>query len=224
MRLSEIVLRIKQRMRPFVPFGSSSIIRGNLDEIRIRSIFDFGCGDGMLLQAVRRAMKNKRHIYSVGLDIFAPHLRTARARSTHDGYILCDLRRLPLRCKSVDAVLASNVLEHLEKEQGWELIEEMEKVAREKVLIVVPNGFLLRQAFGGNVYEEHKSPWRPVELERRGYVIKGSGMPNGIPTCQPDVMNCPHHIFVDLLTIVAGPFVHFFPRFAGQIICTKRLQ
>jgi SAM-dependent methyltransferase len=223
MKLSEILLGIRHKIRPFVPFGSSSIISGNLDETHVRSIIDFACGDGSLLQAVRRAMKNNRQVYSVGLDIFAPYLRKARARSTYDDYILCDVEWLPLRCKSSDVVLASNILEHLEKEQGWKLLEEAERVAREKVLIVVPNGFLLRQAFGGNVYEEHKSAWRNVELKRRGYGIRGSGLPNRLPTCQRGVKNY-LSILVDLLTIMAGPFVHLLPSFASQIICTKRLQ
>jgi SAM-dependent methyltransferase len=222
MKLSETLLGVRQNIRPFVPFGSSSIIGGNLDETDVRSICDLACGDGTLLQAVRKAMKNNRQVYSVGLDIFAPYLRRAHARSTHDDYILCDVKRLPLRCKSVDAVLASNVLEHLEKEQGWKLLKETERVAREKVLIVVPNGFQIRQAFAGNVYEEHKSAWRPMEFERYGYGIRGSGAPNSLPTCQPGAKNY-LVILVDLLTIMTGPFVRLFPNFASQIICTKRL-
>ena len=43
--------------------------------------------------------------------------------------------------RSFDAVIALELLEHLNKEEGYELIHNMERWARSKVIVSTPNGF-----------------------------------------------------------------------------------
>jgi len=54
---------------------------------------------------------------------------------------LCDVRKLPFKQKSFDTVLCMEVIEHLEKEEAIRLIEDMEKIARKKIIITTPVGF-----------------------------------------------------------------------------------
>jgi hypothetical protein len=72
-----------------------------------------------------------------------------------------------------DAVLALDVIEHLEKAKGVRLIETMEKIAKKKVLIITPNGFVPQGAGAKNLFQVHLSGWTVGELKMLRYEIRG---------------------------------------------------
>jgi len=67
---------------------------------------------------------------------------------------------------SFDCVLASDVIEHFSKEEGYKLIEMMEKIARRKVIIYTPNGFLKQGEYDNNPWQVHKSGWNVKEMKK----------------------------------------------------------
>ena len=74
---------------------------------------------------------------------------------------------------SVDSVFLLDVIEHLEKEVGRQVIIESERVAREQIVIFTPLGFMPQhvesnQADGwglsGSTVQEHRSGWEPEDF------------------------------------------------------------
>jgi hypothetical protein len=132
-----------------------------------RTVVDLGCGQSSPLPycAVE---------YTVGVDVhrgyFLDETRLARG---HSAYVEADVRRVAFRERSVDAVLALDVVEHLPKEDGWALIHSMERWARRKVILSTPNGFVPQPPDEKNAHQEHLSGWLPEEFTARGYRVCG---------------------------------------------------
>ena len=132
------------------------------------SVLDVGCGSSSPLSKVEKTF------YSEGLDIFSPDLKKIKKAKVHDTYVVgnvLDIDRI-YKGKKFDAVIALDVIEHLPKEKGWELMKKMEKLARKKVIIVTPNGFVPQKA-NDNPYQEHVSGWEVKEFQSRGYKLYG---------------------------------------------------
>lgn len=74
---------------------------------------------------------------------------------------------------SVDSIFLLDVIEHLEKEEGRQVIIESERVAREQVVIFTPLGFMPQHmegseadgwGLGGSAVQEHRSGWEPEDF------------------------------------------------------------
>lgn len=79
--------------------------------------------------------------------------------------------------KSVDTVILVDVIEHLEKEEGADLLRKTENIARNQVIIHTPLGFLPQYhpdgkdiwGLNGGAWQEHKSGWLPEDFEGDGW-------------------------------------------------------
>lgn len=136
------------------------------------SILDLACGQGKPMELIKYKMKVK---YSVGVDLFEPYLKEARAKKIHTKYILGDIRKVKFPPRSFDIVIASHVLEHLTKNEAWKVLSNMEKIAKKQVIMVAPIGMHYHPASDGNIYQIHKSAFIPKDLEERGYNIRRYG-------------------------------------------------
>lgn len=74
---------------------------------------------------------------------------------------------------SVDSIFLLDVIEHLEKEVGRQVIIESERVAREQIVIFTPLGFMPQHVendqadgwgLGGSTVQEHRSGWEPEDF------------------------------------------------------------
>lgn len=74
---------------------------------------------------------------------------------------------------SVDSIFLLDVIEHLEKEVGRQVIIESERVAREQIVIFTPLGFMPQHmessqadgwGLGGSTVQEHRSGWEPEDF------------------------------------------------------------
>lgn len=126
-----------------------------------RSVLDVGCGTNSPLGRFVQRVE-----YSVGVNAFGPALIQSRNARIHDDYRLMDVRDLEdaFQEKSFDCVLASDVMEHLTKEDGLKLVDAMERIARKKVVIFTPKGFLPQDAYSGNPMQRHLSGWTVFRL------------------------------------------------------------
>jgi SAM-dependent methyltransferase len=181
---------------------------------------DIGCGKGEPMRFINR----DKQFYAVGVDIFELYLRQCRHQNIHNDYVLCDVRRLPFREKSFNTVLCLEVLEHLERGDGQRLLQAIEKIARHQVIISTPAGTYKQEAYDDNPHQEHRYIWIPSEMKRFGYKVRGCGLRNirgmsGIQSPLPKVLRP----LVDIVWILAGPLVHFFPKLGGDMVCTKEL-
>jgi hypothetical protein len=74
---------------------------------------------------------------------------------------------------SVDTVFLVDVIEHLEKEEGRQLLARTEAVARRQIAVFTPLGFVPqhhadgKDAWGldGGSWQEHKSGWEPEDFD-----------------------------------------------------------
>jgi hypothetical protein len=125
-------------------------------------------------------LKRKIRAYTVGVDLHLPSLRDARKMNAHSDYIAADVRKLPIKEKSVDGVLCSQVIEHLMKAEGSELVDSLERTARIRVLIATPVGFIpyvsLRRDTSSNPLQVHKSGWTPNFFRLKGYSVRFQGL------------------------------------------------
>lgn len=134
-----------------------------------KSVLDVGCGDNSPLGKIQL------NIYSEGIDIYKRNIIRSRERKIHDHNKCEDIRKLSklYKDKSFDAVVSLDVIEHLEKTEAICLINQMEHIAKKKVIILTPNGFFIQDEVDGNKYQKHKSGWSVAELSSLGYRVYG---------------------------------------------------
>ena len=135
----------------------------------MQTVLDVGCGNNSPLAKV------KKTFYSVGLDVYKPNIVESKKAKIHDEYKLGDVLKLDKLFKpgSFDAVVALDIIEHLEKKDGYILLSQMEKVAKKKVIILTPYGFTQQHPYDGNPYQMHKSGWYIKDFIKRGYKVYG---------------------------------------------------
>jgi hypothetical protein len=93
--------------------------------------------------------------------------------------------------QSFDVVLACELIEHLKKEDGHQLLYELEKVARRLVIGTTPNGYLVQdpelspdEPWAKNPYQKHLCGWTAPELIKLGYSVVANA---AIPTDPRDI-------------------------------------
>jgi len=92
-------------------------------------VLDLGCGTGSLLDPLRR-----RGYRPLGLDVRPEGLASVRARDPDAWLVQAEADHLPLRDGSVDAVVALDVLEHVDDRA---VLAEVSRVLRPGGLLVV---------------------------------------------------------------------------------------
>lgn len=133
------------------------------------SVLDLGCGENSMLRFIPAPN------WTVGVDAWGTCVRTSRGRNIHHDYIMADITKLQLAEKSVDAIMLMEVLEHLTKEEGLSLLDKMKRIARKRIILTTPNGYL-PQDNPDNPFQKHKSGWEIDELQKMGFTdFRGVG-------------------------------------------------
>ncbi len=208
------------KLRPYVLFTALNTVWRNLDK-RNKSILDVGCGFGQPMSFLNR----HKQFFVVGADIFKPYLMKCREQGNHDNLVMCDVRHLPFKDKSFDAVVSMELLEHLEKDEGDKLLRDFEAISRHQIIISTPVGKYEQHTYHDNPYQEHRCIRTPSQFTQLGYQVRGHGLPyfggvGGIASRLPTIIRPLHR----LLWILPGPLVHFVPKISGDMVCIKKLQ
>jgi SAM-dependent methyltransferase len=134
------------------------------------AVLDVGCGGNSPLGRFAR-----RPARSVGVDLYLPWLQESRRKGIHDDCVALDVLQIERRFgpSAFDVLLCCDLLEHLDKADGEELLRQMEQVASRRVVVLTPNGFLPQEATWGNPYQVHRAGWTATELRARGYQVAG---------------------------------------------------
>lgn len=188
-----------------------------------KTVLDVGCGYPSPIK------KFSKKFHSVGLDAFQPAIEKSRADGIHNDYINAGVLEIGVRLadKSFDCVLAADLIEHLDKEEGLKLLRMMEKIAKKRVVISTPNGFIPQGDDGrnpwqipGNQWQIHRSGWTPGEMRAMGYKVIGI---NGLKSLRGEFGFLKHKPSIiwqpisDLTQIV----LRRFPSRTFQILCVK---
>jgi len=154
----------------FAPWLTRTYYICNVIDTYSDSLLDVGCGAGV----ESMLLAEKCSFRYVGLDIFRPYLVQAKKRlpKARANFILCDIRYLPIRDKTFDIALCMNVLEHLQREEGFKLIADLELVTRRQIIVWVPIGLFEPGALDNNPWQAHRSAWSEDDLTRLGFTVK----------------------------------------------------
>lgn len=202
----------------FLPLSPPWIIRYHIG--RSKTVLDVGCGEGSLMAKVN---SDKRYEV-VGIDLYLPYLKIAKATGVYKKLEQKDIKNICLPDKSFDAVLAHQVIEHLNKKDALKLLNKLEKIARHKVIISTPNGYVKYDPFeirDDNKLQKHKSGWTQKELEGYKYKVYGQGC--GFiyrPTGLLYKFRSFKHILVSISYLLAT-LSYFFPSTSAYLIAIK---
>lgn len=178
-------------------------------------VLELGCGVHSYLSTM------KPRAYSVGVDIYEPSARLAKENGVYDEVLVMNVMEVgsQLPEKSFDVVMAMDLIEHLNKTDGEELLRIMERLARKKVIIYTPNGYLEQGEEYGNPWQRHLSGWTADEMLERGYRVTGWG---GLKSLRPQfiITRKPRIVwrFIQSLTQL---YAISHPAHAFQILCVK---
>ena len=129
------------------------------------SILDVGCGVSSSLSKI------KRPFYLEGIDL-VPARSVDRIYNKYTKGNILYIEKY-YKNKSFDVVVLFHVLEHLKRSEGKKFLEKLEKIAKYKIIICTPNGFVPQDPLNGNIYQEHISGWFVKDFKARGYKIYG---------------------------------------------------
>lgn len=110
-------------------------LKGTLKDVPLHAtLLDVGTGLGDIpCRARELARRNGVELTTIGLDL-APALALA-SRSSIDFAVCADALRLPFVDSSVDIVMCSQLLHHFTGSEGAQLLREMNRVARVRVIV-----------------------------------------------------------------------------------------
>jgi hypothetical protein len=138
---------------------------------------------------------------TICVELFEPYLKYLQNTLSGERVItikedvLSFLKRQPSR--SIETIVVTDLIEHLSKEDGELLIQEIERTVQKQALIVTPKGFMPQHVgefetdaweFTGNVLQNHISGWEPEDFAKwevvnsRNYYI-GVEHPEGVIGC-----------------------------------------
>lgn len=130
-------------------------------------VLDVGAGYGSWGQVIRAGLN--KNINLVAIEKYPESCERLRNTGMYSE-VICDdaLNLLDYFTEgSFDVVLASQVIEHFEKDDGFSLIRIMKSLASQLVIICTPRGYMHVSAEGNpNIYERHLSGW--IEDDFRG--------------------------------------------------------
>jgi SAM-dependent methyltransferase len=215
------------RLSPRVPFTRLNIVCKEIRNLSTEgTILDLGCGTGKTTALILDRVRKKFRV--TGVDASKLDIKEAEGAGIYEKLFLADVREFQFMDKAFDIIILLEVLEHIPKEEGLELLARMEATARKGVIVTTP-AYLDRPrkgteaedvAFFTSLYknEPHKMPhisvWKPEEYQRLGYSVRASGVHI---THLPDSINL-------VLTAFLAPFVYyFFSSLASSLVAVKRI-
>ena len=109
------------------------------------------------------------------MDVHRPSIEESRRKGIHDEYVEGSIDALGelFSDQQFDYVIANDVIEHLTPQAGIEFLQELERIAKKRVVIFTPSGFVQQKAYDNNPWMEHLSGWDPAYFTNRGYKVYG---------------------------------------------------
>lgn len=180
-----------------------------------RSVLDVGCGSSSPL-----GLGGFERL--VGVDAHPDAIAAARAQGAHHELHVHDVRRLEelFEAESFDAVVAVDLLEHLEPAEGADLLRSLERIARHRVVVFTPNGFVEQGERGGNPFQVHRSGWTAAGLRSLGYRVRGVHGLRWLRHEEARIRLRPARAW-SLVADVSQPLVRRAPRLAFHLLAVK---
>ena len=141
----------------------------------VESLIDVGCGRG-IVGAMTRIYRNPKRL--VGVDIFQDYIDFCKKYSIYDELHRLDLRQTPLPFQNNEFTVATCIetIEHLPKNHGEKLLEELHRIA-DTIIVSTPSAYFKqpKSHVKRNPFQAHVSKWTVEDFKKRGYDVKGVG-------------------------------------------------
>lgn len=137
--------------------------------IRTATVLDIGCGI-----RPQTYFKARTHIC---VEPYLPYIQRLRQSTTDEAnyiFICCDWKTATsvMLEKSIDTVFILDMIEHLPKHEGNDLLGEAERIARKQIVIFTPLGFMPqdhpdgkdRWGMAGGYWQTHRSGWETKDF------------------------------------------------------------
>jgi len=138
-------------------------------------ILDVGCAKGYVGHQIR--IKKMGDPIILGLDIWVPYIK--HIKNVHVSYariyndlIIADAICMPFREHVFNLLIASELLEHLSREDGFRLLNELERICKNRIITSTPSRFFEQGEVDSNPYQRHLSLWKEEDLIKLGYEVK----------------------------------------------------
>lgn len=181
-----MIKRFKAYLKNYVnassDFGFYRLLRKELTGYK--SVLDVGCGVNSPLGKVEKTfylegidlvpVKSVKKIYDKRIIGNVLPMEEYE-NNIHDKYTRGNILEIEkyYKKKSFDVVVLFGVMEHLRRSQGKVFLEKLENIAKHKIIICTPNGFVPQDPHSGNIYQEHVSGWFVKDFKARGYKTYG---------------------------------------------------
>jgi hypothetical protein len=184
------------------------------------SLLDIGCGERSPIVGFSKSIAR-----TTGVDSHLPSIERSRAAGIHTDCVQMNISEIGSRfaLRSFDCVVALDVIEHFEKEDGLRLLDAMERIARKKVVVFTPNGFVAQPPTSDNPHQLHRSGWTVAEMRARGYDVVGIGGWRPLRGAYANPRIRPFWL-TERLSLLTERFFEPRPERAYQILCTKRID
>lgn len=182
------------------------------------SVLDVGCGAAPTMRELGVAR-------SVGAEAYRPSIERALKEKLQDEIVETDIRQISKHFtpKQFDACVAMDVIEHVNKADGLELMRSMETIAKKRVVFFTPNGFLPQRHAANDDLEEHLSGWDPVEMRGLGYQVIGLLGPKKLRGEYHSLKNRPAAFWGIVSFASQLLWTHSHAESAAAILCVKDL-
>ena len=160
-----------------LPLALTSVFSVFVDRNDIKSVLDLGCGFGKYGYLSREYFDAWHGRYEekswttriVGVEIFEKYITDTQRRVYSDIIIDDALTYLKRSSEKFDVILCMDMIEHLTKERGVELLNEMIGHCNKITFVSAPDGFVAQGSLYGNIHENHLCGWSRGEFEKVGY-------------------------------------------------------
>jgi SAM-dependent methyltransferase len=191
------------------------------------SVLDLGCGPSSPLQYCKNIK------YSVGVETFRPYLEEAKKRKIHAEYMKKRIEEVDFPENSFDAVILIEVLEHLSKEKGYEILKKADKWAKKKAVVSTPNGYMLQRERDGNPLQKHLSGWDKKTMEKLGFKCRGLAGLRILHSEYPGEeseddftasIRFKPRLFWFFIATLSQLITYLFPKYAFELFCVKKIK
>jgi ubiquinone/menaquinone biosynthesis C-methylase UbiE len=205
-----------------IPFTYLWIVKHAVGK-EINTVLDLGCGDGEFMEKLQKGEKWQ----ITGVELHSDSIIAAKKRNIYKRVIRGNIVNLPMAVNKnkYDAVICSQVLEHITKKDGKKALQTWETLANKKLVVSTPTGFIeyapIETKNENNPLQKHLSGWQPEEMQKMGFSVYGQGArliygENGIARVHPNLFT-----LFSVLGLFLAPIVYFFPKLATYMIAAK---
>lgn len=191
-----------------------------------KTVLDLGCGNGALME-----IWGDKHWKITGIDIHSDSLKLAKKTGMYDELLRGDLvetcKKLIKQKKKYDLVFCSQVIEHVTKGEGNQLLDLSEKLAKKDIYFGTPRGFMIQpeEFIEDNPYQIHKSGWEIDEFTKRGYDVFGIGLyPIWSEKGLARPSNVYNRLFWTFISYLFSPVTFYIPKLGAGIMAIKKLK